>query len=86
MKETLDAKNQYENTIYSTKNQYTDNQDVQEIITKHLDWLENHQTSSKEEYEEEMRKFVEEIVPFSQPPPPPEQQENNNDPNIEEVD
>jgi len=88
LKETIDAKNQYENSLYSTKNQYTDNENVQNIVKEHLDWLENHQTDTKEEYQNEMKKFLEQITPFASQPVNDTKTEEQpvEEPNIEEVD
>lgn len=61
MRERIEAKNQFENLIYSTKSQYPDNTEIQTCVKSSIEWLENHDQSSKEELENQSKIFMEKI-------------------------
>jgi len=77
LKETIETRNQFENVVYSAKNQSSDSQ----IVKDALDWLETHRNASKEEYETEMKSFLEKMAQQT-----PQQTSGEDEPKIEEVD
>lgn len=94
LRETSEAKNQLENLVYSTKSQYTENEDVQAIVKSAIEWLETHQFATKEEFAKETEEFMKKVQVYAttptsgdgeggeeipSPPPPSE-------PTVEEVD
>lgn len=90
LKETIEARNQFENIIYSIKSQYANNQEVQELVKQGLEWLEKNPMSSKEVYEEEMKTFTEKVADLVKSTSPSTDSESTTpspeEPKIEEVD
>lgn len=89
------AKNNLENYLYGTKNateQLADpvKQQVNDIISENLEWLDNNTTTTKEEYEYQMQQIQEKLMPLlSQETPqdaPPGAQQDAGGPKVEEVD
>lgn len=91
LKETIEAKNQLENTIYSTKADNNDqNEQITKLVKESIDWLENHQHDVKEEYEKQLQLFTMKLAALRQPNRPPstttEEENTTNEPKIDEVD
>lgn len=91
LKDTIEAKNQFENMLYTVKNQYTNDEKVQEMVKEGLEWLEKNVMATKEAYDEEMKKFTEkigEIIKMSESSSPSSSPEEPKDdePKIEEID
>lgn len=58
VRETVEAKNQFENMVYGAKNQH-DVPNSEELVKGAMEWLDTHQNATKEEYEAETKKFLE---------------------------
>ena len=75
-KARVEAKNQFENLCYSTKNAITgelesklpqgDKDALKQIIDDAINWIDAHQDASKEEYEAKEKEFTEKIQPIMQ--------------------
>ncbi len=65
LRETVEAKNQYENIVYSTKSQYSENDQVQGVVKNAIEWLETHQHATKEEYAKETETFLKSISEYT---------------------
>ena len=94
LRETVDAKNQYENMVYTTKAQHPENTDVQDLVKASIDWLESHPYATKEEFEVEVKTFFENVSKYTSTPshtsdetPSHTSDETpSSDPKVEEVD
>lgn len=93
IRETVETKNQFENFVYTTKSQYTDNEQIQDIVKSAVDWLDTHQQATKDEYETELKNFVQkvsDITKSSSSNPdtttPVNQEDTPSEPKVEEVD
>jgi len=97
VRDRIDAKNRMEEQIYSAK-KATDalNDDDKNTATRILkvyeDWHANHPSESKEDYEEQSKKMMEELAPLMSKPQaddvkkPPVPQDADDGPAIEEID
>ena len=76
-KETIDAKNSFENNVYQMKSTLSDEKmsslideelktDLTKIIEENMSWLENNQMASKEEYENRSKKFQDDMKPLQE--------------------
>ncbi len=76
-KETIDAKNNFENNVYQMKSTLSDEKmsslvdeelktDLTKIIEENMSWLENNQMASKEEYENRSKQFQESMKPLQE--------------------
>lgn len=63
LRETVEAKNQFENVVYATKNQHDapKSEEHEALVKGAIEWLDTHQNATKEEYESEMKTFMEAI-------------------------
>lgn len=87
LRETVDAKNQYENMVYTTKAQHPENTDVQDLVKASIDWLESHPYATKEEFEMEIKTFLENVSKYSSTPSHgSEETPSSTEPKVEEVD
>jgi len=82
------GKNALESMVYECKNQYEDNEEVQELVEETTKWLESNMSASGEEYESKAKEFMEAIGSKLPAPVEPvdEQSTTSVMPNIEEVD
>lgn len=92
MRERIDAKNGYENYLYSVKNSYEESlkdkipENEKEVLKKTveegLEWLDNNQTAEKEEYESKLKEYQDVVNPIMmkayQQGNTQQQSENNN--------
>ena len=76
-KEVIDARNNFENSVYQMKSTLNDEKlatlidsNMKEELTKIIDhetsWLDNNQAASKEEYESKMKEFQEAMKPLQE--------------------
>jgi len=76
-KETIDAKNNFENSVYQMKSTLGDEKmsslvdeelktDLTKIIEENMSWLENNQMASKEEYENRSKQFQDAMKPLQE--------------------
>jgi len=97
-RERVDAKNELENYLFTTKNMINNNEmklddDKKEmingIIKEKIEWLESNTTASTEEFKDMKKEVEEKVMPILQgssqtPPPPPS--DKTDEPTIEEID
>lgn len=93
LRKRIEAKNQFENILYATKNQYTDNEEVQTIVKEEMEWLDTHTEASAEEYESKTKALIDRISKFASSSPPSPDSTTSTDttttptePKVEEVD
>lgn len=76
-KETIDAKNNFENSVYQMKSTLNDEKmssiideelksSLTKIIEENMSWLENNQMASKEEYENRSKQFQDAMKPLQE--------------------
>ncbi len=76
-KETIDAKNNFENSVYQMKSTLGDEKmsslvdeelksSLTKIIEENMSWLENNQMASKEEYDSRLKEFQEAMKPLQE--------------------
>jgi L1 cell adhesion molecule like protein len=76
-KQTIEARNNYENLVYQFKGTLNDEkiasqideslkEKLTNIITENVKWLEHNQNASKEEYEYRLKNFQEEMKPLQE--------------------
>ena len=76
-KETIDAKNNFENSVYQMKSTLNDEKmsslvdeelksSLTKIIEENMSWLENNQMASKEEYENRSKEFQDAMKPLQE--------------------
>lgn len=63
LRETVEAKNQFENVVYGAKNQHDvpKSEEVETLVKEAVEWLDTHPHATKEEYEAEMKRFIESL-------------------------
>lgn len=86
LRETVDAKNQYENMVYTTKAQHPENTEVQDLVKASIDWLECHPYATKEEFEVEVKTFFENVSKYTSAPSHASDETPSSEPIVEEVD
>jgi L1 cell adhesion molecule like protein len=91
LRETIEAKNQFENAIYTAKAQNSNNNEqISKVVDDALGWLESHQNDSKEEYEKQLQLFTMKLAANQSSSENTNEEEKKNDeetgPAIEEVD
>jgi len=88
MRKKVDAKNDLENTCYSIKNQFENNEEVNSKLKEIAQWIENHQNEEPELYEEKKKDLIDFVSSQTPEPSSNSEQSNNrtNEPNIQEVD
>ena len=82
LKETIEVRNQFENSLYTMKQQNSNNEDIQKIISENMEWLEKHPQGTKDEYETQSKLFFEEMSKHLKK----EEVEETENPKVEEVD
>lgn len=92
-RDRIDAKNRMEEQIYSAKKSIDDlNDDIKKTATSILkgyeDWHTNHPSESKDEYDTQSKKMMEELAPLmsNQPEDDPKKPAEDDGPSIEEID
>ena len=100
-KQTIDARNSYENLVYQMKSTLSDEKmaslidetlktDLTKIIDESTSWLDSNQMASKEEYESRLKEFQEAMKPLQEKMMAsggmPDVSDMPSGPNIDEVD
>jgi L1 cell adhesion molecule like protein len=97
VRDRIDAKNRMEEQIYSAKKATDalnddDKKSAAQILKVYEDWHANHPSESKEDYDTQSKKMMEELAPLMSKPQaddikkPPVPQEADDGPAIEEID
>lgn len=70
-RDRIEARNQLENFLYSSKNNNTDKDDYQEKVKEYIAWLDTHPSEDAEIYREKMKEVIETLSKLTPPPPTP---------------
>lgn len=71
-RDRIDAKNQLENFLYSSKNNHTDKEDYQSKVKEYIDWLDSHQNEETEVYKNKIQEVIDELSKLNPPVVQPE--------------
>jgi L1 cell adhesion molecule like protein len=66
-RERLDARNQLENILYSSKNEQTDVPEYQEKVKEYISWLDQHPAEEASVYQEKIKEVIGELGQYKQP-------------------
>lgn len=80
-RERIDAKNQLENFLYSSKNNHTDVEPYQDKIKEYIGWLDSNQNEEADVYREKIKEVIGELGKVT--PVPPQQPETTETPVME---
>jgi L1 cell adhesion molecule like protein len=69
LQEALNMKNEYENEVYTMKNKYPDETTIQQYVQEHITWLDTHARTTRDEYAQRKKDFLEHLPPPSSSPP-----------------
>lgn len=70
-RDRIEARNQLENFLYSSKNNNTDKDDYQEKVKEYIAWLDTHPSEDADIYREKMKEVIETLSKLTPPPPTP---------------